>query len=153
MSATHRKDDTLSRWVCFRLADQLYGLPIESVQEVLARYDIEPVPGTARQVLGLINRRGAVLTVIDLRAHLGLPPPADADRGAVVIFETDGERFGLRVDGIDQVRKLVVEAIKPAPAVGAAALTGRIHGLYTREGELLTLLDADGLLREASFAH
>lgn len=151
MNALHRKEDPLSRWVCFRLEGQLYGLPIASVQEVLASVEIEPVPGAAAQIMGLINRRGAVLTVIDLRLHLGLPPDTDPGRGAVVIFEDQDERFALRVDAIDQVRKLLDSVIKPAPLVGAPALQARIHGIYTRDGEMLTLLDADALLGEAQF--
>jgi purine-binding chemotaxis protein CheW len=151
MNEMRRQDDQLSRWVCFMLAGQAYGLPIESVHEVLAEAEIEPVPGAAEQVLGLINRRGAVLTVIDLRRQLGLPAAAGQQTPAVVIFEAHEERFGLRVDAIAPVRKLIDAAIKPAPSVNPSALAERVMGLYTRDGDLLTLLDPQQLLAETAF--
>lgn len=151
MNELRRQDDQLSRWVCFSLAGQSYGLPIESVHEVLAEAEIEPVPGAAPQVLGLINRRGAVLTVIDLRRQLGLADTATAASAAVVIFESGDERFGLQVDAIAPVRKLVDAAIKPAPSVNPTALHDRVLGLYTRDGDMLTLLDPQQLLAETAF--
>lgn len=151
MTELRRQDDQMSRWVCFLLAGQAYGLPIESVHEVLAEAEIEPVPGAAEQVLGLINRRGAVLTVIDLRRQLGLPGLDSPQTAAVVIFEADDERFGLRVDAIAPVRKLIDAAIKPAPSVNPSAPAERVLGLYTRDGDMLTLLDPQQLLTETVF--
>lgn len=151
MNELRRQDDHLSRWVCFVLAGQPYALPIESVHEVLAEAEIEPVPGAAEQVMGLINRRGAVLTVVDLRRQLGLPGRPSSATAAVVIFEAEAERFGLLVDAIAPVRKLVDIAIKPAPSVNPTAPVDRVLGLYTRDGDMLTLLDPQKLLTETLF--
>ncbi|MEW6167198.1 MAG: chemotaxis protein CheW [Pseudomonadota bacterium] len=146
-----RSEDSLSRWVCFELAGQLYGLPILSVQEVLRDTAIEPVPGTVAQVLGVINLRGNVVTVLDLRRRLGLPaaePQADA---RVVVLDHGGESIGLFVDRVADVRKVIDAAIKPVPEIGAAPGTARTRGVYTRDGDLVTLLEPDSLIDDAQF--
>lgn len=144
--AARRADDSLSRWVCFTLDHQLYGLPILDVQEVLCQFDIEPVPGAMAAVLGVLNLRGTVITVLDLRRQLGLPAPMPDADARVVIVDRGGERIGLLVDRVADVRKVVDTAIRPAPNVGTAAAQPRVHGVYVRDGELLTLLDTSSLL-------
>ncbi len=146
-----RADDALSRWVCFGLGGQLYGMPILRVQEVLRDIAIEPVPGTAPQVLGVINLRGSVVTVIDLGLRLGLPailPGADA---RIVVVDHAQESFGLMVDRVADVRKIVDAAVMPAPEVGAAGTLTPVSGVYLRDGELLTLLDADAVVAGVRF--
>lgn len=150
----HRPNDSVQRWVCFRVAGQDYGLPIERVQEVLREAAIEPVPGTTALVLGVINLRGQIVTVLDLRARLGLPLQAPVDLAArrIVVLDLHGERFGLQVDEVADVLKLADAAIKPAPPVGSATSEVRVAGMYSRDGRLLTLLDADTLLSGARLA-
>lgn len=151
MQPGKRKDDSVSRWVCFGVGDQVYGLPILAVQEVLRDTDIEPVPGASQQVLGVLNLRGNVVTVLDLRVRLGLPPtPATAD-SRIVIVEHAGESFGLSVDRVADVRKVIDGAIKHAPDIGAATTAVRVHGVYIRDGGMLTLLDKDSLIGDQRF--
>lgn len=146
-----RKDDHISRWVCFGVGEQVYGLPILAVQEVLRDADIEPVPGATPHVLGVLNLRGNVVTVIDLRVRLGLPAtPADGDSRIVVVEHRD-ESFGLLVDRIADVRKIIDAAIKHAPDIGAAHTAVRVHGVYTRDGGMLTLLDKESLVGDLRF--
>ncbi|MEC9362403.1 MAG: chemotaxis protein CheW [Pseudomonadota bacterium] len=145
-ATARRRDDSLSRWVCFALDHQIYGLPIGDVQEVLSQFDIEPVPGAADEVLGVINLRGTVVTVIDLRRRLNLPAAATDAETRVVVVESGGECFGLLVDRVADVRKIIDNAIKRAPDVGAGARQARVHGVYTRDGDLLTLLDTASVL-------
>jgi purine-binding chemotaxis protein CheW len=149
-----RGDDSLSRWVCFGLGTQCYGLPILRVREVLRDAAIEPVPGTGAQVLGVINLRGQVVTVLDLSVRLGLPPADDHNDVRIVVVEYRQELFGLRVDCVADVRKINDSAVMPAPEVGAVRADGvpaAMCGLYLRDGELLTLLDADALIAGARF--
>lgn len=146
-----RKDDNVSRWVCFGVSDQIYGLPILAVQEVLREAQIEPVPGAAPQVLGVINLRGNVITVLDLRLRLGFPAPAAGAESRIVVVDHRGESFGLLVDRVADVRKVIDAAVKPAPNVGAGNSSARVHGVYTRDGELVTLLDPGSLIEETHF--
>jgi purine-binding chemotaxis protein CheW len=141
-----RRDDAVSRWVCFRLGEQLYGLPILQVQELLGDAAIEPVPGTSEQVCGVINLRGNVVTVLDLRVCLGLSPGMSAAESRIVVVEHGSESVGLRVDGVAEVRKVIDAAIRPSPNVGTMLSGGPVRGVYLRDGEMLTLLDPDAIV-------
>ena len=140
-----RRGDRLSRWVSFFLDGQCYGIDILQVQEVLAKAEIEPVPRAPSDVLGVINLRGSIVTVVDLRMRLGLPPPPDAS-GVVVVADVGGQIVGLRVDRVAEVLNIAEGAIKPAPAAGARGSAARVRGIVNRKTDLLTLLDVPALL-------
>ena len=147
MTGSRRDDQVLSRWVCFEMAGQFYGLPISAVQEVLADISIEPVPGTTRLVLGVINLRGNVVTVVDLRRHFGFADVQD-EQTRIIVVDHGSEALGLCVDRVADVRKLSEGAIKPAPATGGGKAEAGIRGMVSRAGELLTLLDPAKLLAD-----
>lgn len=147
MSGARREDQVLSRWVCFEMSGQFYGLPISAVQEVLADISIEPVPGTTPLVLGVINLRGNVVTVIDLRRHFGFQPSGGPDT-RIIVVDHGSEALGLCVDRVADVRKLADGAIKPAPPTGGTTAEAGIRGMVSRSGELLTLLDPAKLLAD-----
>lgn len=143
-----RREDHSSRWVEFELAGQGYALPILQVREVLAEADIEPVPGAPEAVLGVINLRGAIVSVIDLRLRLRHAWRATGVETRIIIVEPHGEPLGLRVDRIADVRNIPDAAIKPAPALGAAddPLAAAVQGVFVRNGKWLTLLDVAALV-------
>lgn len=144
--ARRTSDGPFERWVCFGLGEVIYGLPILRVHEVLQLSPIEPVPGSAPTMLGVINLRGQVVAVLDLRLHLGFaatPPGPDA---RIVVIENHGEIVGLLVDRVTDVRKVVEAAIKPAPGVDAEH-RAPILGIVSRGGEMLSLLDIDRLMQ------
>lgn len=136
----------LSRWVCFQLAGQDYGLPITRVSEVVQDLAIESVPGAPPEVLGIANLRGAIVTVLDLRQRLHLPMTGDCAARYTVIVEQGGERYGVLVDGIADVRKVNEALIQPATGLGEAIHADGILGLHAQGDQLLTLLDASSLL-------
>ena len=142
---TGRPGDVVRRWIGFELAGQLYGVPILAVQEVLATAEIEPVPGTASEVLGVINLRGQIVTVIDLRRRLGLPAAAEAADGPLVVFDAPGETLAARVDRVTHVRRIPDPAIKPVPRTGNTPCAA-VLGLVSRDAELMTLLDVPALM-------
>lgn len=139
-----RAGDTVRRWIGFLLADQLYGVPILAVQEVLARAEIEPVPGAPAEVLGVINLRGQIVSVIDLRCRLGLGR-SGKDQGPLIVFDGVGETVAARVDCVTNVRQIADAAIKHSPRTGHEACKA-VSGLVTRGGEMMTLLDVPALL-------
>lgn len=145
-AARRASDGPFERWVCFGLGEVIYGLPILRVQEVLQVPAIESVPGTAPTVLGVINLRGQVVSVIDLRLHLGFAANPIGPDARIIVMENQGETLGLLVDRVTDVRKVVEAAIKPAPGVDVDRRAPLI-GVVSRGGELLTLLDADRLLQ------
>lgn len=146
MIGARRKGDKLSRWVSFVLEGQSYGIDILQVQEVLARVDIERVPRAPADVLGVINLRGSIVTVVDLRTRLGLPPRT-GEGGVVIIAECKGQMVGLRVDQVTEVLNIADNAIKPSPNTGARGDALRVRGIVSRKTDLLTLLDVAALLQ------
>src|SRR3546814_7708589 len=102
-------------------------------------------PGAPDIVLGVINLRGQVVTVIDLRRYLELPEqPLDAETRIIVVAH-DGETFGLLVDRIGEVSKIALAAIKPLPALHRDGNRYGFVGMVGRQDVLLTLLDVEAL--------
>ncbi|MGH8504761.1 MAG: chemotaxis protein CheW [Stenotrophobium sp.] len=144
IAGAHRGGDVLTRWVSFDLAGQPYGIAILNVMEVLAAATIEPVPGAPPAVLGVINLRGSIVTVVDLRQKLGLPVVADS--ACIIIVTHGGQPVGLRVDHVAEVLNLAAQSIKPPPATHVAASQSAVTGIVSRQGRLLTLIDPAALL-------
>lgn len=147
MRGARRDDGAVTRWVGFRVENQSYALDILRVQEVLAAAEIEPVPGTPPAVLGVINLRGRIVTVIDLRRCLGFGGAAADAPCCVIVAEIDGEPVGLRVDGVAEICTVATAAIKPAPATEGRIPDPLVRGIVGRgdRGGMLILLDAERL--------
>jgi purine-binding chemotaxis protein CheW len=109
-------NDEEEQVVVFRLGKEEFGVPIESVQEIVRLPEaMTKVPKAADAVEGVINLRGAVLPVIDLRRRLGLPPVERSDRQRIVVLVIENTRTGFIVDSVAEVLKVQKSAIEPAP--------------------------------------
>jgi purine-binding chemotaxis protein CheW len=139
------------RQLCsFRLDGQLFGVPVELVQEVLRRQEITPVPLASRGLAGLVNLRGHVVTVIDLRARIGLPRrPAEGAGVHVIVRSSDGP-VGLLVDDIGDVIDLDEETFEVPPETLQGDAREFIGGAYKLKGRLLLALDLDRTLSSAA---
>jgi purine-binding chemotaxis protein CheW len=93
----------MSDIVAIRIGDQDFGVPVMQVRDVLRRRQLTPVPLAPRAVAGLLNLRGRIVTAIDLRARLGLPPRVAARDAALVVVENAGELYALVVDTVGDV--------------------------------------------------
>ena len=118
------------------------------VQEVLRYTDIAPVPGAPMYVLGIINLRGNVVTVIDTRARFGLPPSDISENSRIVIIEADKQVIGILVDSVAEVVYLRASEIDTAPNVGTDESAKFIQGVSNRDGELLILVDLNKLISD-----
>lgn len=145
-------DGVLSRWVGFRLAGQSYALDIRKVQEVLVAAEVEPVPGAPRAVLGVINLRGRIVTVVDPCLCLGFAGTAAGGSCTVVVADAGDDTLGLRVDSVAEVCSVAESAIKPAPPTQGREPDPLVRGIVRRGELLLTLLDADQLAQRAAAA-
>jgi purine-binding chemotaxis protein CheW len=136
----------LSDYVTFTTADQLFGLPIERVQDVFKPSRITRVPLAGSEIAGVLNLRGRIVTAIELRSRLGLGA-RDKNQVAMAIgIESKGESFGLLVDVIGEVLKLPDSEREPNP-INLERNLGRIAaGVYRLEGQLLVVLDIDRVL-------
>ena len=136
------------QWVTFQLEEETYGINVMQVQEVLRYSEIAPVPGAPDYVLGIINLRGNVVTVIDTRLRFGLPENEITDNTRIVIIESDKQVIGILVDSVAEVVYLKKSEIDSAPNVGTEESARFIQGVSNRDGELLILVDLDKMLTD-----
>ncbi|NVK26002.1 MAG: chemotaxis protein CheW [Gammaproteobacteria bacterium] len=141
-------NDEVLQWVTFRLEDETYGINVMQVQEVLRYTEIAPVPGAPDYVLGIINLRGNVVTVIDTRARFGLMSGDVSDNSRIVIIEAEKQVIGILVDSVAEVVYLKTSEIDSAPNVGTDESAKFIQGVSNRSGELLILVDLNKLMTD-----
>lgn len=141
-------NDQVLQWVTYRLDDETYGINVMQVQEVLRYTEIAPVPGAPNYVMGIINLRGNVVTVIDTRARFGLSPSEITDSSRIVIIETSDHVVGILVDSVAEVVYLRASQIDSAPNVGNDENSKFVQGVSNRDDELLILVDLDKLFDE-----
>lgn len=138
--------DPIIQWVTFRLDNETYGINVMQVQEVLRVTEIAPVPGSPDYVLGIINLRGNVVTVIDTRKRFGLMPRDMDDSTRIVIIEVNKQVVGILVDSVAEVVDLRASEIETAPNVGNDDSAKFIQGVSSRKDELLILVDLNKFL-------
>ncbi|WP_405330346.1 chemotaxis protein CheW [Ruminobacter sp.] len=143
-----KKVDDVLRWVTFQLEKEVYGVNVMQVQEVLRYTEIAPVPGAPDYVLGIINLRGNVVTIIDTRMRFGLSPAEITDNTRIIIIEVDKQVVGILVDKVSEVVDLYQHEIDPAPNVGIDANSKFIKGVCYRNDCLMILIDLEKLLTD-----
>ncbi|PSW19522.1 chemotaxis protein CheW [Photobacterium sanctipauli] len=141
-------NDQVLQWVTFQLEDETYGINVMQVREVLRYSEIAPVPGAPDYVLGIINLRGNVVTVIDTRSRFGLMPGEISDNTRIVIIEAEKQVIGILVDSVAEVVYLRSSEIDSTPSVGTEESAKFIQGVSNRDGELLILVDLNKLLSD-----
>lgn len=146
--AQEENKDELTQWVTFSLDDETYGIDVMRVQEVLRVTEITPVPGAKQCVLGIINLRGNVVTVIDTHQQLSLSPHVIDDNSRIIIVDINDNVMGLLVDSVAEVAYLHESEIDVAPSINAEENSHFIHGVHSNEGKLLILVDVNKLLGE-----
>lgn len=145
-------EDPILQWVTFRLDNETYGINVMQVQEVLRHTEIAPVPGAPSYVLGIINLRGNVVTVIDTRQRFGLTPAPITDNTRIVIIEADKQVVGILVDSVAEVVYLRQSEIETAPNVGTDESAKFIQGVCNKNNELLILVDLEKMMTEDEWA-
>lgn len=126
--AQNLAEDEVLQWVTFQLENETYGINVMQVQEVLRYTEIAPVPGAPEYVLGIINLRGNVVTVIDTRSRFGLPSGDVSENSRIVIIEAEKQVIGIMVDSVAEVVYLRSSEIDAAPAVGTEESAKFIQG-------------------------
>lgn len=145
-------DDPILQWVTFKLENETYGINVMQVREVLRYSEIAPVPGSPSYVIGIINLRGNVVTVVDTRERFGLPNSDITDNTRIVILETDDQVIGILVDAVAEVVYLRQSEIEVAPNVGNDQNARYIQGVSHKNNELLILIEIKNLLSDQEWA-
>ena len=141
-------DDTakLSDYVTFTTADQMFGLPIERVQDVFKPARMTRVPLAGPEIAGVLNLRGRIVTAIELRTRLGMGARDNGQVAMAIGIESRGESFGLLVDAVGEVLKLP-DSEREANPINLDRNLGRVSaGVYRLDGQLLVILDIDRVL-------
>jgi len=141
-------EDPVLQWVTFRLENESYGINVMQVQEVLRYSEIAPVPGAPPYVLGIINLRGNVVTVIDTRLRFGLPTSDTTDQTRIVIIEAENQVVGILVDAVAEVVYLRQPEIETTPNVGNDESSKFIQGVCHKNDELLILVDLEKMMSD-----
>jgi len=146
-------DTTLAapgKYLTFALAGEEYGVPVLKVREIITIMDITAVPQMPDHVKGVINLRGKVIPIIDLRLKFGLPVGADTDRTCIIVVEVDVDSgrimLGVIVDSVSDVLHISSEDVEPTPEFGVKLDTAYIRGIAKIKGAVKLLLDLDRML-------
>ena len=131
---------TENRYLCFSLADEEYAIPLLSVREVIAVPEITPVPYTPPHFLGIMNLRGQVISVMDLRHKFNIKSKNSSET-AVIICQFEGFSIGVVVDSVNSVLTPSAENLSPKPEMQSQKATDYITGVYRKEKRLVLFLD------------
>jgi purine-binding chemotaxis protein CheW len=131
--------------VVFSLANETYGIATEFVKEVQPLRDVTPVPCTPDFVFGVINIRGSIYSVIDIRSFFGVPKKEITNLTKVILVDAVGLEVGILADDVSGATSVLVSEIKPPLAAQAAAKDEYIQGV-TRN--MLIILNLEALLRD-----
>jgi purine-binding chemotaxis protein CheW len=137
-------------YVTFVIADQLFGVPVAQVQDVFSPQAITRVPLAKGEIGGVLNLRGRIVTAIDLRRRLGLPPRTGGKPPMAVGIERGGEYYGLLIDRVGEVLSPDPSSFERNPENLAKEWVAVSRGIYRLKDSLLIVLDVDLVLEFGS---
>ncbi len=144
------------KYLTFALAKEEYGIGIKKVKEIIGMMPVTSVPRTPDYVKGVINLRGKVIPVVDLRLRFGLEAVEHTDRTCIIVVEIQGSSgklvIGIIVDSVSEVLNIKGSDIEDTPAFGATLDTEYIQGMAKMEGGVKILLDIDRVLGAGEIA-
>jgi purine-binding chemotaxis protein CheW len=138
--------DHTIEYVTATIGGQLFGLPISGVQDVFVPERVTRVPLAAPEFAGMLNLRGRIVTAIDMRLRLGLPPTEEGKPRMAIGIESKGESYGLLIDTIGEVIRLEAASRESNPVNLDARLSRVSAGVHRLDGNLLVVLDVDRVL-------
>ena len=145
-TTTMQNDTDITEFVTFTIAGQLFGLPIERVQDVFKPVNMTRVPLAGAEIAGVLNLRGRIVTAVDMRNRLEVKKRQSRDALMAIGIEAKGESFGLLVDAVGEVLKLSNTEREPNPVNLDRKLAVLSAGVYRLDGQLLVVLDVDRVL-------
>ena len=143
-------DPRVGKYLTFQLAGEEFGIRVLKVREIMGLQQITAVPQTPAHIKGVINLRGKVLPVIDLRLKFGLPAAEYTQRSCIIVTQVQGESasvlMGIVVDGVSEVLNLAASEIEDTPDFGEEVSGEYLLGMAKVKGKVKILLDIDKVL-------
>lgn len=139
-------DENDEKYVTMVVADQLFGIPVMGVHDVLSVQKTTPIPLAPVEVAGALNLRGRIVTVIDVRTRLGLPPREAGAEAMCVVVEHKGEPYSLMIDAVGEVMNLPEDVFERNPPTLDPRWREVSAGICQLDGRLLVLLDVERLM-------
>jgi purine-binding chemotaxis protein CheW len=139
-------DAHITEYVTVMIGEQLFGLPISRVQDVFMPDRLTRVPLASAEIAGVLNLRGRIVTAIDMRCRLGLPPQTEPRPPMAVGIEYHGESYGLLIDTVGEVLKLADDTRETNPVNLDKRLARVSAGVHRLEGQLLVILNVERVL-------
>lgn len=140
-----------STQLSFKLMDETYAIEILKVREIIGLMDITAVPRTAKHIRGVVNLRGKIVPVLDMRAKFGLPPAEARRENCIITVMAEnahgGQLVGILVDSVSEVIKVLPEAMEPLPDLGHGTDLDFVRGLAKAQGKVTILLDIDKVVQ------
>ncbi|MDP0499642.1 MAG: chemotaxis protein CheW [Verrucomicrobiota bacterium JB022] len=141
------------KFLTFRLCDESYGIAVLKIREIIRLQKITPVPQMPHYTRGVINLRGKIIPVIDMRLKFALPKGIEDERTCIVVVQVNirGDEqvsVGLIVDAVEEVTTISGDHIEKNPELGTTRKNEYIHGIAKIDQEVKTLLDIDKLIAE-----
>ena len=134
------------QYVTFHLENEEYGISILMVQEIIGYRSLTQIPGVPEYVRGMLNLRGAVVPIIDLRLRFGMAQRTYDKFTVIVILVVHGRTMGIIVDGVSDVINFEASQIQPTPAISATVNTDYITGMGQKDEKFVILLDVEKML-------
>jgi purine-binding chemotaxis protein CheW len=144
--STENTQQNQTEYVTAMIGGQLFGLPIVRVQDVFIPERLTRVPLAPPEIAGVLNLRGRIVTLIDLRRRFGLGKAEDGDSSMAIGVESRAESYGLLIDSVGEVLKLDDAAREPNPINLDQRLARVSAGIYRLDGQLLVVVDVDRVL-------
>jgi len=145
-----KTDDRAGKYLVFQLGKEEFGIRVLKVREIMGIQDITAVPQTPGYVKGVINLRGKVIPVVDLRLKFGLPEIEYTQRTCIIVVQVEADShnmlMGIVVDGVAEVLNLVPADIEDTPGFGRGVVTPYLLGMAKIKGNVKILLDIDQVL-------
>ena len=150
IATRQEKRAAAGKYLTFRLGDEEYGLEILRVREIIGLMDITPVPRTPDFIRGVINLRGRIIPVLNLRARFGLEQIEDHKRSCIIVMDAPWEggttQVGIHVDSVREVLAIQDEEIEPSPNLGHGVDTQFVLGVAKCKEGVRLLLDTTQIL-------
>jgi purine-binding chemotaxis protein CheW len=145
-AAEYGKGRAGGKFLTFYLAGEEYGIEILKVHEIIGMLSITRVPRTPSYIRGVINLRGKVIPVVDLRLKFGMESKEQTEETCIIVVQAQGKIMGIIVDKVSEVLDIAADNIQDAPSFGASVNTDYILGIGKAEGRVKLLLDIDKTL-------